>query len=131
MTTRPEASSLHEQKIHSLLGAERVVYEMLESGRAPLEQEEPDRVFIPTEEARRYHERRAQHISTRRLAAELAVIALHPNSVREMVDGNQTRGFWVPELDECREKWATSKRMQVEWPQDDGKWISRDQDLPF
>jgi hypothetical protein len=128
---RPETAALHEQKIHSLLGAERVVYEMLESGRAPLEQGEPDRVFISTEEARRYHEQRGQHVSTKRLAAEQAVIAFHPNSVREMVNGQQTRGFWVPELAECREKWAAAKRMQVEWPQDDGKWISGNPDLPF
>ena len=81
--------------------------------------------------AQRVHIRRGNDISRRALALELQVIATHESSVREGIGGRQARGFWVPELAECRRVWAAAKRMKIDWPDDDGEWINSTFEIPF
>lgn len=128
---RPETEALFEQKLHSLMGAERIIYEILYSGQAYLRSNNQDRYFVSTEDLRKFHTKRQEHTTNRALANELVLFALTPNSSRKTVDGTQIRGFWIPELDECRNLWAAAKRMKINWPEDDGKWANIHTKVPF
>ncbi len=128
---RPETAALYDQKLRSLLGAERVVFELLTAGEAPIGSRDDGAYFISTDELQRAHYRRGNEVSRRALALELQVIATHEGSVRETVVGRQARGFWVPELNECRRRWAAEKRMKIDWPDDDGEWINSTFEIPF
>lgn len=123
---RPETTGLAEQKIESLIGADRLMFEMLSSGEAPVPSRQPGAYFIATESLRRLHAMRGLDVSSTSLATELAIIAMHADSKRENVHGSQARGFWVPELCDCRQIWAKAKRLPIEWPTDDGEWIDVD-----
>jgi len=120
---RPETTGLAEQKIESLIGADRLIFEMLSSGEAPVPARQPGVYFIATEALRHYHAMRGLDVSARSLADALAIIAMHDDSKRETIDGRQARGFWVPELHECRRIWSAAKHLPIAWPGDDGEWI--------
>jgi hypothetical protein len=120
---RPETLGLAEQKLESLVGAERLVFEMLSSGEAPMPLRQPVANFIATEALRHFYAARGLKATSRSLAIELAIFAMHPGSKREAVEGHQARGFWVPTLGECRSQWEAAKHMKIDWPEDDGEWI--------
>lgn len=121
---RPETSGLTEQKIESLVGAQRLVFEMLACGEAPLPVQQEGANFIATELLAASYARRGIRANTRAIADELAIIAMHEESKRETVYGRQMRGFWVPSLGESRSAWARAKRLENCWPNDDGEWIN-------
>jgi len=120
---RPETSGLTEQKIESLVGAQRLVFEMLACGEAPLPVRQEGANFIPTDLLTAAYARQGIRANPRATADELAIIAMHNESKRETVYGRQMRGFWVPSLAECRIAWARAKRLENCWPSDDGDWI--------
>jgi len=128
---RPETTGLTEQKIESLVGAQRLVFEMLACGEAPLPVQQEGVNFVATELLASAYARRGIRANTRAIADELTIIAMHDESKRESVYGRQMRGFWVPSLAECRNAWARAKRLENCWPNDDGEWINTYQHEPF
>ena len=128
---RPETAGLTEQKVESLIGADRVVFEMLASGEAPLPVQQVGANFIPTELLAASYARKGIRANSRGIGVELAAIAMHPESKRESVNSRQMRGFWVPSLAECRAAWSRLKKVEVRWPSDDGDWINTFNDEPF
>lgn len=121
---RPETAALVEQKIASLVGAERIVFEMLSSGEAPFPRQQVGANFVVTEFLIEEYARRGFRASARALADELAIFALHSESKRQTVFLRQCRGFWLPDLAICRNNWAAAKKLKVDWGGDDGEWIN-------
>jgi hypothetical protein len=128
---RPETTGLAEQKVESLVGAQRLIFEMLASGEAPLPRQQPGANFIATELLVASYARRGFRANSRSVAIKLATIAMHDESKRESVNSRQMRGFWVPSLAECRAAWERANRLKVPWPNDDGDWINTFNEDPF
>lgn len=118
---RPETAALADQKLHSLRGAKRIVYEMLVTGADAALKVDGYNVFIATREVL---DRYSNRCSEKSLSLELARIARGRNSIRETCDGKQRRGYWLPSLLECRKAWAEAAGITPNWPSDDGQWES-------
>lgn len=129
--SRPETAGLTDQKVESLVGADRLMFEMLASGEAPLAVQQLVGNFIPTEMLVASYSRKGIKASSRAVGVELALIAMIPESKRESVNSRQMRGFWVPSLAECRAAWSRAKKVDPSWPNDDGDWINTFNDEPF
>lgn len=112
----PDTKSLTDQKLLSLSPAARVIYEMLFSGSHPRSLVIKDRIFIITE-----HWAEKIDITAHALGRELRLFADRP--VRELIDGERRRGFWLPPLPEARGRWTTAHRLEwVRWPEDVTEW---------
>ena len=121
---RPETDALQEQKLDSLLGVERLIYELLCDGEIPVVLEEKEYFFVSTSMLRRYCASRGNFTTGKALSLELRIMSLNSKSERRShSDFGQVRGFWLPELEECRDKWAQNKHLDITWPDDDGAWI--------
>ena len=129
--SRPETVGLTDQKVESLVGADRLMFEMLASGEAPLAVQQLVGNFIPTEMLVASYSRKGIRASSRAVGVELALNAMIPESKRESVNSRQMRGFWVPSLAECRAAWAIAKKVQPRWPDGDCDWISTFNEEPF
>jgi hypothetical protein len=132
---RPETIALTDQKIRSLHGARRIIYEMLATGDPPVAKIEDDRVFVSTRDLWNDSQRKCSETS---LAAALSVIASNQIAVREQCPDAQTqgftrrKGFWLPRLREARARWCDSMKLNgVKWPRDDDEWTPSEDDPPF
>lgn len=144
MWERPVTAALQEQKDMSLPRAQLVVHNMLREGEVPcdfLSDHQSGTVFVATQllaDARRLTEAdlRALGEALRVLAGEGA------KSARvyfgEGRDRRQHRGFWLPLLETCRERWERHLGRSVAWPVDVSSWavesVSRREDhdyVPF
>ena len=118
---RPETPALYEQKIRSFEPVVQAVFEMLESGTIPTIKE-GNRYFVSTDAVRARYLPKWNDISNRALARELGIIARAKKSVRYQVGHMQPRGFWLPSLAICRERFEAAKRIKYEWPDPEGNW---------
>jgi hypothetical protein len=123
---RPETPALHEQKLHSLRGAAARIYEMLETGWAPILSFERDRVFVSTRGLRRVAGNWENDYTERALAVELTKIAIGRTSVRLTTERQQIRGFWLPSLKEAREQWEKANNLRVKWLDPEATWKAFD-----
>ncbi|MEP7172518.1 MAG: primase-helicase family protein [Aestuariivirga sp.] len=122
---RPETRGLDELKIHSLLGASKFIHDFLQSGGSELLKGTGDgKFFIATDSLRQEAERQRLYLTQSALAAEVQLFSLNGKSTRMIVNDQQRRGYVIPELAECRARWATARGLRIVWPEDDGVWIS-------
>jgi hypothetical protein len=140
MWSRPVTAALQAQKDLSLPKPQMAIHNMLRDGDLPgLHKFYPERgtVFvatIPLIEASRLG---LEH--QRMLGDTLRVLAgPDAKSVREYLGEGfarrQYRGFWLPQLDECRRRWESYLGRPVQWPDAIG-WTdgvsSHAEDVPF
>jgi hypothetical protein len=133
---RPETAALIDQKVHSLHGARRVIYEMLANGDGPIAKVDEDRVFISTRDL--YHDIHMK-CSESALGKALAAIANNGIAIREPCEDpsgkgkdKRKKGFWLPPLNEARRRWCeTMKLNDIRWPNDDGVWAPCEDSPPF
>jgi hypothetical protein len=117
----PESSARAEQKLLSLRGPARYVYELLCSGEPPLyaHDYESGQVFVPTEPLCRGDLKLQTGVGR-----ELAKAAGGATSVRAVLDdGRERRGYWLPPLATCRRNWAEAHGLPVRWPSGDDRWV--------
>jgi hypothetical protein len=122
---RPETPALHEQKLLSLTGAPRLVYELLESGYGGVEDTNIDKrgiAFVSTAGLANRGLVRGWDITERALSLELEKIALHRKSIRRSIEGEQVRGYLLPELKEARERWTGANSVAVNWMDPEATW---------
>ncbi|MEQ1865637.1 MAG: DUF5906 domain-containing protein [Micropepsaceae bacterium] len=116
---RPETVALTDQKVHSLRGARRLVYQMLYKGDAPQLKIDGERVFVATRELIEHYGERVNETAVGR---ELGHVACERKSARETCDGVQRRGYWLPALAIARADWSRTVGIEARWPDDDGQW---------
>jgi hypothetical protein len=117
----PESKARTDQIVHSLRGPQRVVLDLLMSGEAPLYKFDKGRrdIFIATEPLCD-GDRKLQTGIGRELAKAAGESAA---STREVVEGRERRGYWLPPLGEARHNWASAHGLPVRWPADDSQWV--------
>ena len=130
---RPETEALGRQKDESLLGAEKVVDNMLRQGEPPCPcQLENGLMFVPTRlliEATglKVHQETA-------LGRAIGVLSDGAKSVKvilgEEPNRKQHRGHWLPPLAVARARWEEHLGRSVDWPEDVQDWEAGD-DVPF
>ena len=125
----PDTKSLTDQKLLSLSPAARVIYEMLCTGSHPRSLVKEDRVFVVTEQW-------AEKVDITDHALSRELRSFTDQHVREIIDGERRRGFWLPPLPEARNRWVTAHKLEwVRWPVDVEQWDavkeSENNDLPF
>ena len=120
----PQTAGLRRQKDLSLPPAKMVVHNMLREGEVPCKYADDPRegtVFVATRllaEAVRFDTKQE-----RALGDALRVLAgAGAKGVRHGIDQQQRRGFWLPPLDICRERWEQHLGWQVDWPEDVESW---------
>ncbi len=120
---RPKTAELERQKDLSLRGPDAVVFAMLESGTPPCDVlYEGDEMFVPTAELAA----KARLDATASTALGKLLGALGGKPARPYIRNEQTRGFWLPSLPECRRAWQKKLGRSVEWPEEVTSW---DQDV--
>jgi hypothetical protein len=124
---RPNTPALMDQKLHTLRGAPRVIYDMLASGDPPVAKVDGDRIFIAT---RDLHRDTTIKCSETALGRALASLADQETAIREQCDDHRIKGFWLPRLSEARKRWGELSKLEgVRWPRDDGEWTSSTADM--
>ncbi|CAE7434370.1 unnamed protein product [Symbiodinium necroappetens] len=143
MWSRPVTAALQEQKDMSLPPAQMVVHNMLREGDLPCDFAPDTRngaVFVPTRLLVR--ETRLKEEDEKALGDALRVLAGQgAKSVRvylgEGRDRRQHRGFWLPPLELCRQRWEQHLGRAVAWPADVASWAvdigppENGDDVPF
>jgi hypothetical protein len=112
----PNTKPLQDQKVLTLHPVNKVIYQMLATGNHPRSLVKNKEVFIVTEDL-------AQQtgLTSHALGRELRVIA--GESIREFVDEQRRRGFWMPELNVARARWASENELGgLTWPRDVAEW---------
>ena len=127
----PRTKALADEKLNSLTGAKKLIYEMLSAGEAP--------VALFRDGVADYtlgFTRVEAFIETTTLAKDNKVSsnamgrALGPISVggkagaRETITGQQRRGVWLLPLQDARSAFAEWLGVPVDWPDVDGGWVS-------
>lgn len=140
--SRPVTAGLQEQKDLSLPPAQMLVHNILREGELPslhLPDARRDAVFVATDPLKeagrlRPNEHRALADALRVLAGDSA------HSTRVYFgsgnDRRQYRGYWLPSLSECRQRWSVYLGREVDWPTDITGWAfgpdgDPHQDNPF
>lgn len=137
---RPQTEALNRQKDLTMPPAARAIHNMLLAGDVQCDfANDGERVFVPTRllaEA----ERLSQMDETA-LGDKLRVLAgSGANSERKYLGAGATRrqhrGFWLPTLPECRQRWEAHLGRNVTWPKDVQTWAlserpNQENDPPF
>lgn len=135
----PQTDALTKQKMLSLRGVDRVMYQMLVSGN-PVGclacDAEGNRFFSTTVLIEKHDALAQKDYRAIGLQLKLASEDAHPEAPRFRVDGVQHRGRWLPPLWKARALWAQRKGLTIAWPDDVADWqdtLSEDaaSEVPF
>lgn len=131
---RPKTKALNKQKDLSLPKTQSIVHLMLNDGELPnlfITDREKQLIFIATSlVAEKY--KLEPHDQTS-LGAAIRILA-GPDAKSERAyikDGNhnhQYRGYWVPALDVCRQRWETYLGRTIDWPEHITSWELKELD---
>ena len=121
---RPETEALQEQKDMSLPSVELAVHNMLVNGDVPcsfVADYQQDTVFVPTQlfaDARHLPE--AELTQLGKLLGTLA--GSGAKSTRKYIANEQRRGYSLPSLELCRQRWEQHLGRSVDWPVNVHDW---------
>lgn len=123
---RPRTAELDRQKNQSMPKAARAVHNMLHDGDAPCDfASEEGKIFVPTRllaEANRLDQKEETALGD----ILRAIAGNGANSERKYLGSGaarrQHRGFWLPALPVCRQRWEAHLGRAVEWPADVTNW---------
>lgn len=121
----PQTDALTKQKMLSLRGVDRIMYQMLVSGSPVgcLAADAQGNRFFSTSVLIEKHDGLAQKdFRSIGLQLKLASEDAHPEAPRFRIDGVQHRGRWLPPLMKARSLWAERKGVTVTWPEDVADW---------
>jgi len=118
---RPSTRALVDQQLRSLRGANRVIYELLDSGEAPVLLNDNGAVFVTGKDI-------ALQFRSKVVASSMTK-ALRPYSLdqsagRETINGTQKNGIWLRPLREAREAFVKRMGLPINWSHEGGEWIS-------
>jgi hypothetical protein len=131
----PQTDALTKQKMLSLRGVDRIMYQMLVSGNPVgcLAADAAGNRFFATEVLIKEHDGLEQKdYRSIGLQLKLASEDMHPDAPRLTLTDDmrakhglkspQTRGRWLPPLLKARSLWAERKRLTISWPDDVADW---------
>jgi hypothetical protein len=122
----PDTRGLTDQKVRSLPPLRRRVYDMLATGWHPQFKARGGEVFVPTAAlADRWGE------SMKGVATELEHLSVQGASLRERIDGERVRGYWLDALPLAREKWARAHGLDIDWEGDVFEWDGAEDESPM
>ncbi|MAZ00143.1 MAG: hypothetical protein CMH32_06380 [Micavibrio sp.] len=125
---RPQTRALQRQKDLSLPETQAIIHQMLHDGELPeLYSTKPDTdyVFVSTRLLAQRHRLKPKDETA--LGKDIRLLTdQNTESVRvylgEGYNRKQYRGFWLPSLKVCRERWEDFLRRSVDWPDDVSSW---------
>lgn len=135
---RPVTEGLNEQKDMSLPPAQMIIHTMLQTGELPADcpSNTDCAVFVPTRlMAEKARLDVAQETALGRALGALASGKSERVYLGEGRDRRQWRGYWLPALNICRERWEGVLGRRVDWTGDAESWALEPGDnverLPF
>lgn len=136
---RPQTKALQKQKELSLSETQAIVQQMLAAGELPnlyAHDAATETVFVSTRVLAERNRLKAKDETA--LGKFLRVLAgPEAENVRVYLDEGhnrrQYRGYWLPSLPECRQRWENHLNRLIEWPDDVRSWgfEVKPDDIPF
>jgi hypothetical protein len=127
----PRTKALADEKLNSLTGARKFVYEMLCKGTAPIAlfRDGVADYELGNTRVEAFIETTAlaedNKVSGTAMGHALAAISVYGRAgQRERLNGQQRRGAWLLPLHAARAAFAEALGLAVDWPEVDGGWTS-------